>query len=168
MIIFTDEELEVLKKSVKRQRNRNGNDKILDNTLNRGEVEYESFKEIKVDNTWSGAQPPERYNSYDNYQNIQLNILIGEIYKDTSWDKFYSNIKRIPKQELSEIFAFIKTKLTDPTITNVEIFIGIANFLDVNYKILYEMISPEFKIQLIQELNKDHKRLKTDNIIKLF
>ena len=118
MIIFTDEELEVLKKSVKRQRNRNGNDKILDNTLNRGEVEYESFKEIKVDNTWSGAQPPERYNSYDNYQNIQLNILIGEIYKDTSWDKFYSNIKRIPKQELSEIFAFIKTKLSKSNLSN--------------------------------------------------
>ena len=40
MIIFTTEEIDELKKTIKRQRNRNGNDKILDNTLNRGEIEY--------------------------------------------------------------------------------------------------------------------------------
>lgn len=170
MIIFTTEEIDELKKTIKRQRNRNGNDKILDNTLNRGEIEYESFKAIKVDDSWYGSQSTERYNSYDEYRNIALNDIIEEIYNGTDWQKYYSNNikKNIPKQELSEIFSYIKLQILDPTITNVEIFIGIANFLSANYKILYDVISTEFKIQLIQELNKDHKRLKTDNIIKLF
>lgn len=167
MIVFSEKDVQNIKKVVKKERKRWGDDKILDNQFNKGEIDYQTHKAIEVDPAWSNAHSQQYYNSHDYYRKHELNDIIESVYQDTVWVKHYQN-KKIPKQELSQIFAFFKERIKDDTYSNIEIFIGVGDFLDVNYKILYEMVAPEFKIELLQELNKQFKKLKEDNIIKLF
>lgn len=168
MIIFTENDIKNIKKVVKKERKRWSNDKIFDNNFNKGEINYDVYKEIQIDCTWSDAFSQQYYNSQQYYRKHELNKIIEKIYLTTEWQKYYSNNKKIPKQELSQIFSYIKSEIIDDSYTNIEIFIAIGDFLDVNYKILYEMVAPEFKIALLRELNKEFNKIKEDNIVKLF
>lgn len=151
-----------------RFKKRRPDDKILDNKYNKGEVEYEEFTEPKIDPSFRLGRLNESYDSYDHYRMIDMNNFILGVYKDTIWYKSYDINKRIPKQELSEIYHFIKEQITDTSFTNTEIFIIIAQFLDVNMSILYKMIGLAYKCELIDELKKYKPKLIEDNIAPLF
>lgn len=151
-----------------RFKRRNANDKIMDNKYNRGEIDYMEYSDPKIDESFRMGRLNESYDSYDHYRMMKLNEQILDIYSGTIWDKSYDKNKRIPKQELSEVYFYIKDKLTDTTYTNAEIFITIAQFLDVNMNILYNMVGPAYKEELVEEMRIYRPKLIKDKIAPLF
>jgi len=134
---------------------RRPNDKIFDNKFNRGEIEYQPFeKSVEIDKRYINDIMINHYDSYDYYRMSKLNEEINRIYVDTKWDEAYKN-KRIPKFELSEIFEYIRSKITDTTYSEIEIFIEIADCLAVKYNTLYEMVPNLYKKKLLEELNEN-------------
>ncbi len=151
-----------------RRKKKKTNDKILHNKYNRGDVEYTDFSEPKIDVSFRMGRLNDSYDSYDSYRMLELNNYIYTIYKNTTWERVYDTTKRIPKQDLSEVYSFLKERITDTTYTNSEIFVTIAQFLDVNMGILYSMIGPAYKEELIEELKVYRPKLIKNKIAPLF
>lgn len=155
-------------KDFQHRKQRNGGDKIFDNSYNRGDIDYENFGIVEIDRTYARERLESYNNSQDYYRMKLLFEKIDEIYLDTEWKKIYGKNKKIPKQELSEIYDTIINKLDDETYTNIEKFVAIAEFLDINYKILYDMIPHLYRANIIQELDEKYNVLKKHKIVKLF
>lgn len=146
------------------KRSRRPNDKIFDNKFNRGEIDFQPFeKNVEIDKQYVNDQMLNYYNSYDYYRIEELTKVIGTIYEGTKWWATYHS-KRIPKFELSEIYQYIRSRIEDTTYTESEVFVEIADFLDVRYITLYEMVSNVYKKKILEELNENfniQSKLKT-------
>lgn len=148
------------------KRQKRKQDLILDNKYNRGDYDFDQLPNVKIIEEIENLDV--YHSSYEHYRNESLNDNLTSIWDDTEWKKYYGNVKRIPKDKLSQIYTHFKIKFKDSTYSNVEIFIGIADFLDVNYKTLYEMTSTLFKQELLEELNSKYDMINEDKIYKLF
>jgi hypothetical protein len=156
------------KPGIKTRPKRNGNDKIFDNSYNRGDVSYEIFGAIEVDKSYAKARLDSYNNSQDYYRLHLLYDIVETIYHNTEWYNMFGNVKKIPKQELCELYAHIFSHIEDDTFTNIEKFASIADFLDINYKILYEMMPHAYKVDIIQELDEKYNVIQKHKIVKLF
>lgn len=153
---------EIFKKS------RDKSDKIFDNSYNSGTIDFEQFSEIQILSEYEKNQLAPYYEAQDYYRTEKLIINIDSIWKRTEWYKSFGQVKKIPKHVLSEIFTYITLNIEDKTYTNCELFVGIADFLDVMYKILYEMIPPVYKIKILKEIDEKYKILDKNDTISLF
>lgn len=149
---------------------RSKNDKIFDNTYNAGLIEYEQFSSVKISAEYESALLSSYYDAQDYYRNETLMSLINDLWIQTKWFKMFGQLKKVPKQYLSEIFTYFIDciLLSDTTYSNCEMFVIIADFLDVTYKSLYEMISPIFKIKILKEIDEKFNVLNTNKTISLF
>ena len=143
-------------------------DLILDNQYNRCEIEYSNYTQIKIDDNFIEERSDIYYNAHEHFRVEMLNNMIGDIWNKTEWSENYEQTKKVAKHDLSEIYSFIKHKFKDDTYSNSDVFVGIADFLDIDYKILYEMITPKFKQEIIKELDDKFHVLKRRRIYKLF
>jgi len=146
------------------KKSRRPGDKIFDNKFNRGEVDVVPFeKVVELDKQYINTVMSDCYNAYDYFRIAKLNKIISEIYKGTKWDEAYVS-KRVPKFELSEIFEYLRSRIEDTTYSEIEIFVEIADCLDVKYKTMYEMVPNLQKKKLLEELNEAfdiEKKIKT-------
>jgi len=147
----------------KRQRDRN--DKIFDNNYNMGSTEFEQFGPVQILTAFELEQLSPYYEAHEYYRTDQLINLISELWNETTWEEQFGQIKKIPKQHLSEIFTHFVTNLADQTYSNCEMFVGIADFLDVNYKTLYDMIPPVYKIEILKEIDEKYKILDKNEFV---
>jgi hypothetical protein len=143
-------------------------DKIFDNSFNRGDIDFEVFGQVEIDKTYAKDRMESYTNSHDYYRLHNLYETVEIIYNETDWKRIYGNIKKIPKQELCEIYEYIFSRIDDETYTYIEKFISIADYLDVNYKILYDMMPHIYRAKVIQELDEKYNVLKKYKIVKLF
>lgn len=148
------------------KRRKRTQDLILDNKYNRGEYDFEQLPNVKILEQFQNLEV--YHSSYEYYRNESLNESLSLIWDDTEWKKYYKHNKKIPKDQLSELYTFFKKNFDDSTYTNIELFIGIADFLDVNYKNLYDMTSTLFKQELLEELNNKYNIINENKIYKLF
>ena len=147
---------------------RTTDDPIFDNSFNKGEIDYEIFGKVKVDRDFSDSRLNNYYQSYDYYRIVQLNNIISKIWNDSEWKNSYKIKQKIPKQNLSEIYNYIRNKIFDDTYTEIEMFVGIADFLDVNFKNLFDMILPKYKMLIVKELDNKYKIISKKRNRKLF
>ena len=150
-------------------KSRRYNDPILDNSYKKGEIDFQYFdNKIEIDSTFKNDTLNDHYNSHEYYRSNLLADQIDKIFKKTKWDLSYPMKKKIPKIELSELFQYIRNKINDTTYSESEIFIEIADYLNVKYDVLYAMIPVMYKREFLQELDDVYEIKSKLNIFKLF
>jgi hypothetical protein len=129
-------------------------DKILNNSFNNGEMEYNKFAdEIRIDPKVSGQYED---NLSDDITNIRREKKIAEeiyeLFSDSEFHEKYKVPKRVDKGDMIKMFYFFKTHLSKQTYSNVEIFIAFAEFFQINYDQLYTEIGVRDKEEILKEL----------------
>lgn len=145
-------------------------DKIINNSYNSGDIDYENFSmPMKVDDR-----------VFDLYKDIlseniveerTLKILDDRIYEIFSVSPFYEkykNPKRVDKNDLVKMYYYFKDKLLkENTFSATQMFMGFAEFFQVNYDQLYGEIGVLDKEGLLKELNEKfslNKKIKTKKL----
>ena len=130
-------------------------DKILNNSFNSGELNYKDFTQtIKVDSRVSSLYEDQLGDIIEHRTMQLLNNEIYKIFEDSPYYEKYKNPKRVDKNDMLKMYYYFKdaiVKIKD--FTAMEIFIGFAEFFQINYDQLYGEIRVLDKENLLKELN---------------
>jgi hypothetical protein len=138
-------------------------DKIINNSYNTGEIEYEAFSgTMKIDDRVSSLY--EDQYSENMYEVRTIKALGEEIYRlfqESPFHKKYQNPKRVDKGDMVKMYYYFKDLLLkEKSYSNAQIFMGFAEFFQINYDQLYTEIGVLDKEGLLRELN-SHKGMKS-------
>jgi len=138
-------------------------DKIINNSYNTGEMEYEVFSAtMKIDDRVSSLY--EDQYSENMYELRTVKALSEEIYKLFQASPFhekYKNPKRVDKGDMVKMYYYFKEILVkERSYSSAQIFMGFAEFFQINYDQLYNEIGVLDKEGLLRELN-SHQGMKS-------
>lgn len=140
--------------------------KILNNKYNTGTIEFEHFGEFVVSDTWIKNQGG---STHENYEIEILNDDIYEIFKSAPFFEKYAATKKVKKDEILEVFWYFQERLKEPgRYTSIEKFLAIAGFMNINFKILYNILDIKYKEKILDEFNDKYDIFEKKNIKKLF
>lgn len=145
--------------------------KIIHNSYNSGEIDFENFiQPMRVDDS-----------VYDLYKDtISENLIEERIYSSLQqqiYDHFcispyydkYKNPKRVDKNDMKKMYYYFKDLLVkENTYSPIQIFIGFAEFFQINYNQLYDEVGTLDKEGLLKELNEKFNLQKKIKTKKLF
>lgn len=145
-------------------------DKILNNSYNSGDIEYESFgKTMKIHDKVAGQY--KNTISENMIEQRTLDILDDKIYKifiESPFYEKYKNPKRVDKGDMVKMYYYFKDRLVkEVAFTSIQIFIGFAEFFQINYEQLYNEIGVLDKENVLKELNENlglEKKIKTKKL----
>jgi hypothetical protein len=143
-------------------------DKIFHNKYNSGEIDYEQFDLPQVDPIYADKNLQDCYNSQEYYRQKKLAEIIDKYFRETEFASSLIAKRKIPKMLLGKIFISIREKFTNSEYTGVEIFIGIGEYFNLNYELLYENIPAIYRAELVKELDNKYGILKRKGVKKLF
>ena len=137
-------------------------DKIINNSYNTGEMEYEVFSAtMKIDDRVASLY--EDQYSENMYELRTVKALSEEIYKLFQVSPFhekYKNPKRVDKGDMVKMYYYFKAILVkEKSYSAAQIFMGFAEFFQINYDQLYNEIGVLDKEGLLRELN-SHQGMK--------
>jgi hypothetical protein len=141
-------------------------DKILNNSFNTGEIEYEAFTStMRIDDKVSGQYRESWSETIVEDRTIKmLEDKLYSLFEESEFFEKYKSPKRVDKSDMIKMYYFFKDKLlNDQSYSSVEIFIGFAEFFQVNYDQLYAQIGVKDKESLLREL-KDKKKIKSKRL----
>ena len=134
-------------------------DKIINNSFSSGELKFTEFTQtIKIDNRVSGIYE-DQLGDVIEYRNFKLlNDTIYDIFKKSPYYEKYKNPKRVDKNDMIKMYYYFKEKIKneEKSFTVMEIFIGFAEFFQINYDQLYGEIRVIDKESLLKELNEKY------------
>lgn len=136
-------------------------DKIFNNSFNRGDIDYELFGEIKLLEETTG-------DLYQEYIDNKLQERLYEIYQNSPYSSDIDKTKKTSKSLLAEIYYYFDERLDDGDMTAVEKFIAIVEFMCAPYDTLFEEIAPAYQDRIIRELDNKYKIFAKKNIKRLF
>lgn len=137
-------------------------DKIINNSYNTGELEFEAFSSVmKIDDRVSDLYEDQHSdNMVENRIIKALNEEIYSIFIESPYYEKYKNPKRVDKSDMIKMYYYFKEKLLPKnTYSSSQIFIGFAEFFQINYDQLYSDIGVMDKENLLKELH-NHSGLK--------
>lgn len=145
-------------------------DKIINNSYNTGDIDYENFTQpMRID-----AKISHLYKDVLSENIIEERIFsrleeqIYEYFKECPFYEKYKKPKRVDKNDLVKMYYYFKEKLLkENTFSCTQIFIGFAEFFQVNYNLLYSEVSVLDKEGLLRELNEKlglNKKIKTKKL----
>ena len=145
-------------------------DKILNNTFNSGELQYENFSQpMKVDSRVISLYEDQIGENIIEYRTKKL--LDAEIYRifiDSPYYEKYKNPKRVDKNDMIKMYYYFKDEVKKiKNFSSMEIFIGFAEFFQINYDQLYNDVGVLDKESLLKELNEKYglqNRIKTKKL----
>jgi hypothetical protein len=136
-------------------------DKILNNSFSSGELHYEDLsKELKIDSRVAGLYEDQLGDDIVDHRTKKM--LDDEIYKiflDSPYYKKYKTPKRVDKNDMMKMYYYFKdeiAKLENKHFSNMEVFVGFAEFFQVNYDQLYADIGVMDKEFILKELNEKY------------
>lgn len=146
-------------------------DKIINNSYNTGEMEYEVFSSVmKIDDRVSSLY--EDQYSENMYEVRTVKALSEEIYRlflESPFHKKYQNPKRVDKSDMVKMYYYFKEKLVvQKSFSNAQIFMSFAEFFQINYDQLYNEIGVMDKEELLRELNSQKSMKSKIQTKKLF
>lgn len=149
---------------------RRPNDKILDNKYNSGSLEYEIFnaRDFRVNTEFAESNMQSELDNEKYNRHAKILSEIEGIVKESKFNVSGNTKKKIPKSQLSSAFIYIHEHLKSDNYTNVEIIIGICEYLGCNYTAMYSELPVPFKEKILNELNEDYHIIKDNNKHKLF
>jgi len=133
-------------------------DKIINNSFNSGELNYEEFSgSIKVDNRVSHLYEDQLGDVIEHRTMQLLNDTIYDIFKDSPFYEKYKVPKRVDKNDMIKMYYYFKEKVVKvKSFSSMEFFIGFAEFFQINYDQLYNEIRVSDKENLLKELNEKY------------
>jgi hypothetical protein len=146
-------------------------DKILNNSFNSGEIEYQAFNSpIRIDDKVAG-QYRESW-SETIVEDRTIKLLEARLFKEFEKSEFFEKYKvpkRVDKSDMIKMYYFFKEKLLDEkAYSDVEIFVGFAEFFQINYDQLYAQVGVKDKEGLLRELHETLHLTKKIQTKKLF
>jgi hypothetical protein len=146
-------------------------DKIINNTYNSGDLNYEEFSgPMKIHDSVFSLYEDQLSDNLVEYRTMKM--LEDEIYQfflESPYYEKYKKPKRIEKNDIIKMFYYFKEKLiVSKKFSNMEIFITFAEFFQVNYDQLYNEIGVLDKEYLLKELNEKYSLSKKIKTKKLF
>jgi hypothetical protein len=146
-------------------------DKILNNAYNTGNIDYEQFTSaIKIDERITHLYKDVLSENIVEERTLRiLDDKMYEFFTNSPYYEKYRTPKRVDKNDLLKMFYYFKEKLLkEKTFSEVQIFMGFAEFFQVNYSQLYAEIKIEDKEGLLKELDEKFNLNKKIKINKLF
>lgn len=131
-------------------------DKIINNSFNRGEQMYEDFSgTMKVhDNVMHLYEDQIGDNIIEKRVLKMLDDEMYEIFEQSPYYEKYKKLKRTDSNDRLKMFYYFREQLLQKNkYSNIEIFIAFAEFFQVNYDQLYSEIGVLDKERLLKELN---------------
>lgn len=130
-------------------------DKIINNSFNSGEINYESFTgDIKIEPAILHIYEDQFGDIMDYRNKKMLDTEMYSIFKESPYYEKYKIPKRIDKTDMIKMFYYFKDRLLKLSgFSNVEIFIGFAEFFQVNYDALYADIGVMDKEYILREIS---------------
>lgn len=127
---------------------------------------------------------PELLNDRKNSAELIHKIFTESIYNDGRFEvkqreDIYSvegvnnSLIKIPKENIAEVFNYVKTELLKQKNLNpIELIIAINEFFDFNYDYVYKkVLTPKMKQEILEDYYKNegmHERMQEGSSIKLF
>jgi len=143
--------------------NRRPGDKILDNSYNSGTIEFENYNNFAIDPAFKDT-----IDDYSKYHNYKLYEILNNIIENSKWKEYKTTNKKISKFDISEYFEYMRSNFKETIYSEIEIFITMADIVNVNYKLFYDMIPNQYKAILLKELDKNYNIFKNIKSTKLF
>ena len=138
-------------------------DKIINNSYNTGEIEYEAFTSaIKIDDRVASLYEDQHSENMVEVRTIKkLNEEIYQLFLKSPFHEKYKNPKRVDKGDMVKMYYYFKELLVkEKSYSNSQIFMQFAEFFQINYDQLYNEIGVLDKEGLLRELNA-HKGMKS-------
>lgn len=145
-------------------------DKIMNNSYNSGDLDFENFiQPMKVDDrVYEMYKDVMSEDLVEERTFINLDHKIYEMFITCPFYEKYKNPKKVDKSDLAKMYYFFKEQLVkENTYSAVQIFMGFAEFFQINYDQLYEEIGVLDKEGLLKELNEKfnlNKKIKTKKL----
>lgn len=143
-------------------------DKATGNSYNRGEMEFEELKDPQIDPRYKRIYLGTGYNLQDNETIRELTDILQRLFVDSPWGITYGLTKKIPKNELGNVYTFFRTNVDMQWYSSVDIFSATCEYLDIKENNLYDVIGPVYKEELLRELDGKYGMLKKSKTKKLF
>lgn len=146
-------------------------DKIINNSYNTGETEYEVFSAtMKIDDKVSGLYEDQYSENMIEVRTVKfLNEEMYELFLESPFHTKYKNPKRVDKSDMVKMYYYFKEKLIrKKAFSNAQIFMAFAEFFQINYDQLYGEIGVLDKEGLLRELNSQKSMKSKIQTKKLF
>jgi len=130
-------------------------DKIINNSYNTGEMEFEAFSAVmKIDDRVSHLYEDQHSENMVDVRTVKtLNEDIYKLFQESPFYEKYKNPKRVDKSDMVKMYYYFKEILVSrKTYSSSQIFMGFAEFFQVNYDQLYSEIGVMDKENLLREL----------------
>jgi len=130
-------------------------DKILNNSFNSGELNFREFTHaIKIDSRVSELYEDQLGDVLEHRSMKLLNEILYDIFIESPYYEKYKNPKRVDKNDMIKMYYYFKEEITKvKSFNSMELFIGFAEFFQINYDQLYGEIRVLEKESLLKELN---------------
>jgi len=142
-------------------------DKIFGNDFNTGNLDSEKFPDIQIEFGYASSILDDCYNTEDYNEKKELLQLTVDVFTKSQWGNL-SLEKKFSKELQPFIFNDLYKGMEGKGYTSIDIFICIAEFMDVSYERIYEIAGLKMKEQLINELESKYKTLSRKKINRLF
>jgi hypothetical protein len=144
-------------------------DKIINNSYNQGEQNFEDFGTMKVhDSVFHLYEDQLGDNMIESRTIKMLDNQMYEIFEKSPYYEKYKKPKRADGSDRIKMYYYFKEKLLEQKkYTNMEIFIAFAEFFQVNYDQLYNEVGVLDKEGLLKELNEKYgltRKIKTKRL----
>lgn len=139
-------------------------DKIFNNRFNTGEMDFDLFGAIVKINASTNDDDNVEYYSSQEFQKTLYNI-----FQNSPYFLEYSKFKKVPKNETAEIYYYFEEHIPyTKDLSKIDLFIHIADFMSMEYHILYNELGAPSKELLLKELDHKYSIFKKRNIKRLF
>ena len=145
-------------------------DKILNNSFNTGDINYDTFTQpMKVDDRVTHLYKDQLSENLVEERILKrLDEKMYELFLESPFHEKYANPKRVDKNDLLKMYYYFKDRLMkEKQFTVAQIFMGFAEFFQINYDQLYTEIGVLDKEGLLRELNDKfslNKKIKTKKL----
>lgn len=140
-------------------------DKIFNNRFNTGEIDFDFFGAItKINIEGDGSD-----DVYDQYNGQELQKTIYAIFRESPYWEEYSKNKKVPRSETAKIYYYFEEKIPpSKELTKIDLFINIAEFMSMEYHVLYTELGAPSKEAILKELDNKYDIFAKKKIKRLF
>lgn len=149
------------------QKKEDRRDKIFGNDFNTGNITSENLPNIKIETDYSSSYLDNCYDAEEYMTRKDLMKKVFDIFSNSQWKNLPLD-KKFSKELMPFIFNDLYKGLADRGYPTVDIFICIAEFMDVSYEKVYEVAGIKVKEQILKELESKFKVLSKKKINRLF
>lgn len=134
-------------------------DKIINNSFNTGEQNYEDFSGImKIHESVFAMYEDQLGENIIEHRTLKmLDAELYDLFEESPYFEKYKKPKRADGNDRIKMYYYFKERLLkEKKYSNTEIFIAFAEFFQVNYDQLYNEVSVSDKENLLKELNQKY------------